>query len=325
MVCFQNCGDFSLQEEIMRELALKNAAEEMDAKLLPPLLAADTLRVWSKNEDPSYILRSIAGDQWSFVVVVDGGVSGKIISLDSGTDIEEGKVLIENGLVQVIRRQDSILQYEEKLQGILPADGTPTVIAVSFGSSAGDMLLQINGRIEKAEVQSTGVPADFSNLSKNTYIDSRVSNYIIYAGNSSSATSGAAGGKLLHEELNVMSRYVARSLGLSGVIFDPSFLDKDAPTTKESLEFKAAKAVFESRCLSCHNGLTSINLSNLTEAKALKNSWVVKGSPTESLLYYRLKGSSGSHGPKTMPLSNESLSNEELQKIESWINSININ
>ena len=45
---------------------------------------------------------------------------------------------------------------------------------------------------------------------------------------------------------------------------------------------------------------------------------MVKGDPTNSKLYYRLAGSSGTNGPKNMP-SGGSLSSDQIAEIEHWI------
>lgn len=70
--------------------------------------------------------------------------------------------------------------------------------------------------------------------------------------------------------------------------------------------------ILSQNCAGCHSYHT------LTEEALINLGLVVVGDPENSKLYFRLLGSSGSNGPKDMPVGG-ALSPGELEQIRTWI------
>lgn len=316
ILSFQNCSDFSLQEEVLYGQALLESQQALDAELLPQLLNATELRRWYKSSNNNYVNQATSGDQWSMIVAVERTATGKILYMNSAADTEEGSITISGGKIQATRYNNVGTAYSEVLEADLPSSGQYMVIAASFGASAGDISLLVNGRVQQTSVVSTGTPGDHTSATKTLNTSGSLLEYVVFVGDSASS---ATSGNLSTAQLNVMSRYLADNLGIPDVIFDP-VLAGGGGTTVDNTRFLAAKAILDSKCLSCHNGAQSPNLSNLTETSAVNQGMVVKGSPTTSMLYYRLIGSSGG-GVKNMPQGG-SISASEVQTIADWITNI---
>lgn len=321
VLAFQNCSDFALQDRVLYEQGLFDSRESMDAKLLPQLLNTTTLKKWSKPGQPNFVNSAMMADQFSVIIAADRTATGKLISVGSGT-VEEGFVSIVSGKIRAGRADTSGIGYSEYKETNLPASGSKMVIAASFGTKAGDISLMVNGIVQQASITKSGTPGDFSLIAKDvTPAVGQLYEYIAYGGDSTYSD-----GKLSNQELNVMSRYIANNNMIENVIFDPSLIDGTGPGggTSVNPKFTLAKAVFDAKCTTCHSPTGSyptFNLVGLTESKAINNGWVVKGNPDSSRLYYRLMGSSGSNGPKTMPQGG-SISAQDVQIVADWINSI---
>lgn len=67
--------------------------------------------------------------------------------------------------------------------------------------------------------------------------------------------------------------------------------------TGGSEAFNAANQVITNRCNTCHH----IGWAVLTEDWFINEGYVLPGDPEASPLYYRIQGSLGPLGPKTMP------------------------
>lgn len=83
-------------------------------------------------------------------------------------------------------------------------------------------------------------------------------------------------------------------------------------------EFMAARTVLLNNCVNCHQGH---DFHLLFEDELVTRGDVVPGDFLNSPIYYRLAGSLGSEGPKDMP-EGGTLSDSELQTIQTWIESI---
>lgn len=319
VVSFQNCSEFTLDDKVLFEQGVLDSSLSLDAKYLSGLLSTSSLKVWSKPNDPTFMNNSLAGDQWSMIIAADRAVTGTLVKVNTSAGVEETSISVSGGKIIAIRTNSISSIYEEKITTDLPSGGDKMVIAAAFGGKASDMKLMVNGIVQTSAIVKTGNPADFSYLSK--YVSTGVTSgqmyeYLVYAGDSL-----ASQGKLSGQELNVMSRYIANNNMIGNVVMDPALLLPDG-STGDSAEFLAAKAVFDAKCISCHrSGGDSPNLVGLTQSKAVDNAWVIKGSPTTSKLYYRLKNSSGSQTPKNMPMGSD-IAASDVQKVADWINSI---
>lgn len=316
---FQNCSDFTLKEQLLYERGLLESKKNLDAKYLPSLLSSTSLMVWSKPSDPLFINKPMMADQWAVVLVADRAATGSLLKINSQSGIEESRIDVADGKIRAVRANNVGTVFEESLEVTAPSQGDKMVIAASFGASVSDITLMVNGTLQSGTIVQTGTPAKFTYLSK--VLESQLSTgqiyeYVVYAGDSSSDS-----GVLNAEALNVMSRYVADNNMIPNVILDPVLLlPPTAPIS--SPEFIAAKSFFDGKCIQCHKaGGYSPDLVGLTEAKAVEKSWVIKGDPEGSKLYYRLKNSGGSNGPKNMP-TNSDVSVSEAQVVADWINSI---
>lgn len=79
--------------------------------------------------------------------------------------------------------------------------------------------------------------------------------------------------------------------------------------------FLAARTVIANNCADCHG------YHNQTEEELISTNFVIPGDPENSMIFYRIKNSSGSQGPKNMPQTGE-LTEAELQIIFDWIDGI---
>ena len=89
-------------------------------------------------------------------------------------------------------------------------------------------------------------------------------------------------------------------------------------------KFEAVQSLLSSKCLSCH-GSASANgdFQSLSEQDFVDAGFVVPGSPTDSSLYYRLKGASGgASGAANMPKNALTITTDELDAMAAWINGL---
>ncbi len=87
--------------------------------------------------------------------------------------------------------------------------------------------------------------------------------------------------------------------------------------------FEKFEAVISSRCISCHGtGSSSGDFESLsTEAQWLASPFLATSLET-SKIFYRLTGSTGTGGPKTMPASGGALTATELAAVHDWVVSV---
>lgn len=81
--------------------------------------------------------------------------------------------------------------------------------------------------------------------------------------------------------------------------------------------FKAAVEAFEMSCSTnaCHG------FHMMTEAELISTGRAIPGDPENSPIYYRMKDSAGSRGPKTMPTVG-SLSTPDREAVREWIENL---
>jgi uncharacterized membrane protein len=79
--------------------------------------------------------------------------------------------------------------------------------------------------------------------------------------------------------------------------------------------FAQAKEVFRVNCTPCHS------YQGLSEAQLIDTGLIIPGNAENSQLYYRLRNSAGSNGPKNMPTWG-SLTTSDIQLIRDWIDSL---
>jgi len=321
-IFFQNCSDMALQDEVLIEQSLFEMQEAIDSENLPKLLNAESLVVWSKNNQAALASKNILGNQFSIILVLEKKVSGKLLTLNSGTGSEEIALSIVDQKIRFVRSNTSGAYFAETMEAPLPFGDERAVIAASSGSKSGEMLLLVNGIVQKNEIQQAGTPFDFSYIQKhvtNESFDRQISEFVVFAGDSALSE-----GRLDRKELNVMSRLLARNNHIKNVYFDPQVIDKSdsggvVNPSPLNPYFISVKNLLDSKCVKCHKaGGTSPDLSELKESNAISSGLVIKGNPESSPLYYRLRGSTGP-GTKNMPLDN-SLSSEELRAVADWIN-----
>lgn len=319
---FQNCSDFSLQDQVLYEQGLFASQEALDSKTLPQLLDSESLSFWLKPGQPQFVNKTLYADQVSVVVAADKSATGNLLTVRSGAGIEESSISITNGKIRASRSNSVNTSFSEFLEVDLPASGDKMVVAAAFGVKAADISLMVNGIIQKGTIQKTGSPFDFSYTLRDHLTGASggsVYEYVVFGGDSLSSK-----GKLTNAELNVMSRYIANNNMIPNVVFDPVLINEETdggPGATENPLFLAAKSIIDAKCINCHkSGGNSPNLVGLTESKAVANGWVVKGSPESSMLYYRLQGATGP-GAKNMPVGG-SIAPDQVKAVSDWIQSI---
>ncbi len=79
--------------------------------------------------------------------------------------------------------------------------------------------------------------------------------------------------------------------------------------------FAEAKEIFRVNCTPCHQ------YQGVSEDLLVSSGLVIAGDAQNSQIYYRLRNSASSNGPKNMPTWG-SLTSNDIQTIETWINSM---
>lgn len=318
ILAFQNCSDFSLQDQVLYDQAVLESKAYLDNLHLSDLISLknQSLVRWYKKSDPGfYQVSTIFGSQWTIVAAVDRDVTGRIISVNTNVGEDDGYLTVVGGKLRAVRQGSGYTQYKEVP---LPTAGQQFVVAVSFGAAKGDINLMVNGILQQANVVNTGFAEDFLYIQKTIQTTglAKVLEYMVYTGSPEYLT-----GKLNVAQLNVLSRYLGNSNMIPQVLFDPILFNEiDQGTGIEvNPKFTLAKQVLDAKCVSCHRGQEYPNLSGLKESNAIRNGLVVPGNLAKSLVYNRLQGA-GYEG--TMPKAPMTLSASERQVIADWILSI---
>lgn len=309
LLFFQNCSKgFTINEDVMSSQAFIDYTNQLDSLYLSKLTTATNISYWQVDASVDVDNTPAFASGWSVVAVVTDTTDGGLFSVDSGAGTEESILNIVSGSVRINQIGDlsnfTVKQFPAK------TFNSPSIIAFSSGSKVTGSMVLVDGYLQKATAQNTGASLDFSLLAKNLNFDSnRIKEIIFYP----RSLSGA--------ELIVISRYMGRKYNLSTVALDPSVLDADNSTTVETDEAKAAFAVINSRCLSCHSSSNNGDFRALTTSKAIQKQLISPGNLANSKLYYRLSGSQVGPGPRDMP-DDGAIPLSEVQAIEAWILSL---
>ena len=316
---FQGCqGDITASKNSIDTQSQFDAITRADALGLPTLLSKTNIQLWKKNTVVVSSLNSaFIADGNTVVIAVKAGSSGQVYSLNSGADIEDSKIVIENGFVRAIHRTD--INNYSVLSAPLPGINTKFIAAVSFGIKADDITLLVNGLVQTYPIVKTGAPLDYSlqlkqvTTSPSFDTDGEV---VVYVQTTSALN------------LNVMSRYIATTSQVANVVFDRSLMSALMPVgpgggtgPSGSPAFIAAKGVIDSKCISCHNSSINTDFRNLTQDQFIQKNLVTPKDLGSSKIYYRLLGSLAGPGPANMP-NQGSISAAEVKLIADWISGI---
>ncbi|KYG64682.1 hypothetical protein AZI86_10750 [Bdellovibrio bacteriovorus] len=245
----------------------------------------------------------------TIVALVRGDSLGDFISLDPlDRESQAFAVSIDGGTLRA-RFYSSPSDHYETSETVTSSGSN--IIVANFGDDVGLITLSLNGSL-KTNAVSLGTPTSPFSVARFLSLGSSLANQVsyikeLYLFNRS----------LTKKEMGSMIRKVAKDHSITDITLHP---DLQAPTTTTPTgdpNFAPAKAVLQSSCTQCHASWAS------GSATYFKNvGLVVKGNAEASPLYYRLKNSTGSSGPKTMP-QNSTISNSEADLIKTWINNMN--
>ena len=109
---FQNCGKFTMFNSIAVENQNKLDADAMAAKyfdtdFVPYLTNSDDLSYWSQKATVRKTTALMLGDEFTIIVAVDSDSQGVILSLNSGTGLEEARISIEGSVIRLSHITDS--------------------------------------------------------------------------------------------------------------------------------------------------------------------------------------------------------------------------
>lgn len=314
---FQNCGsDIRPLSQSLTQQSLFEQETQLDKNRLPTLISSKNIQFWSKNSVTSISKTPLFADMGSIIIALGKSTQGTVFSLNSGTNIEEARILIKDGFVTLSHITDE--KNFSILSVALPSiDYESYVIAASFGQSPSELSLLINGLPQAGELKKTGTPLNFSYLQKTlSFMDGagNVKEIAYYYENLSAA------------DLNVLSRYIATSSTVAGVVFDPSLIGDGSAggstSAGPSAQFQLAKNIIDGACLGCHNNSNNGDFRNLTQDQYIQKGLVVAKSPSTSKVYYRLSGAVGGGSNANMPKDAAALSADQIKAIADWINSI---
>lgn len=307
---FQNCGKFTMFNSIAVENQNKLDADAMAAKyfdtdFVPYLTNSDDLSYWSQKATVRKTTALMLGDEFTIIVAVDSDSQGVILSLNSGTGLEEARISIEGSVIRLSHITDS--SNFSYLETSLPEKiGNQITIAAAFGASPGHISVQINGKRMIGKIETAGSPFSYSFLQKywvSAFTHGNLNELMLYSY------------KLRHTEMNVVSRMVAASSEVYYVSFN-SYLDADEVGEFASEKFKVARTIMNTQCVSCHS-----NYARMSERNFIQKGYLSAGNPAGSKLYYRLIGSIAESEVKDMPL-NGTISEADVQAIADWIQGI---
>ncbi len=253
----------------------------------------------------------LIGSAYSMIALVEGPVSGRLITINAGTvGTDERTVSVDGGFLTA-KRQRTAGQSEELKTAF---DGTlsrATVVAVSFDDAPGRVLVQVDGRVARDTVEKTGDPEGSTSSSR----------YFTLGGTGSAfkvAEVLVINEALSQAELNTVSRYVGERWGLKDIYFDPELFPIGGPGSTDDLP-PAVRTIINNKCANCHSGAHTA-WYNFKADDFKKTGRVVPGNAIVSPVYYRLQVSDapGDLGAKDMPQGG-SISAAESEAIKNWI------
>lgn len=271
------------------------------------------------------VLKTDDGDdltsaEFSVLMVVKAPTTGQIFKVRTDTDgAQEVGITITGTEVKAYHSSSS--GNVATVTGFIDSDMEAAVIGASFGPEADRLILMVNGNYY-SERTVAGTPADLQAVRRNFEL----------GGDSAGdqVTWGVVklfAKRLGPYDLSNLSRSLAQTWVVPGVIDDISLrkmadrsvvdFDEEDPATDP--KFILAKSALESKCASCHyHALWKGKGANYYFSMGL----VVKGSPENSSLYYRMSASSAPAltGSKNMPLSpGPAVTSAEVDAIRDWI------
>ena len=272
----------------------------------------------TKNLRSSLSETKLTGSAYSVVAVLEAPLSGRLISIignDFGT--EELSITVASGKLRVNHVTTSANNSWAAVD--LTTTSGPIVIGASFEREPDKMSLQVNGSPVTLSIQTAGAPQNSSDTTR----------ALVLGDSATAATMKLAEVYVFNKaltagELNTVARFAGERNGFNGVAYDPSLTP---PTTTPGTpvtdpNFTKVQPLIVSQCASCHFHST---WGSYTAQKFVDEGYVIKGNALGSKLYYRLMGSEGASGPKSMPQTT-TLSNEELSTfvgdMKTWINSM---
>jgi hypothetical protein len=117
---------------------------------------------------------------------------------------------------------------------------------------------------------------------------------------------------LTKPEMGSMILLIAQDNSISNITLDEIYNSSTSDSSDPN--FAAAQAVIQSKCLNCH-----ATWSGVQAKYYFNNGLATKGDANSSKIYYRLSASTGTNGPKNMPVPG-SISAAEADLIKYWIN-----
>jgi hypothetical protein len=248
----------------------------------------------------------LQSDSLTFVVVLKNTSRGDFLSfnpLDASNQAFELNMTSTD--VSAVFRSSPSDSYAQSASLPTAASGTPLVIAAAFGNDTTVLDFSLNGSLQSKPI-GTGTPVAPFVISRFLNIGSSLANQ-----DSDIAEVYVFNRALTHTELGTMISYVASKNALT-VKLDPS-LSQGVGVPATDPNFAPAQTLIESKCITCHSSWSGAKASYYLGAGL-----VAKNSSISSKLYYRLSGSGGSSGPKTMPQTG-SVSAADVAVIKTWI------
>jgi hypothetical protein len=255
---------------------------------------------------------AMTGEAYTIVALVDASSSGNIFAINNGTrGTQELSLKIQSGAV-VLTHGTTTTNLATLTQPLDTTSG-PLIIAASFGTSATDMLLQINGKLSAMAAVSTGTPADSSYILRQLMIGDSTGGSSVQTGELYVFTS-----RLTAAQANTVSRSIANKWNTAPIEYIP-YPPEDLQPPPDSQNFVPVKQILYSRCQRCHGPSDDYFIVGLSETDLANSKWVTKGDSANSKLYTKLSGA-GFGGD--MPLNDPALSTDEIAAFKTWIDGL---
>lgn len=263
---------------------------------------------------------TLIADEFSVLLVLKAPTSGQVLTIGTGTALAQEIGLTITG-DQVIAHHASSAGNVAKVTGLIEGDPEVVVIGASFGVAPGRLLLMVNGRVFD-QIETTGSPANLTLVQRTVEIGATAA-----GGNITWGAVRLFAKRLGPFDLSVLSRKFASTWQVPNVsddislrtMVDRSVVDFDEEEPVTDPRFAAAQAALEAKCATCHYH-SSWNGKNASFY--FSSALVVKGSPDNSPLYYRMSATTSPAltGSKNMPLgTGPAVTQAEVDAIRDWI------
>ncbi len=235
-------------------------------------------------------------------VVMKATSVGELLSINPQDRVRQALELSSDGTQTTAKFYSSVSAFS---QSSLATPAGTVIVGATFYSDSSAIDLSVNGHLApRATVTGTLNP-------------------VFEIGRIISAGPSVGGNSTDVKEILVFNRALSRSE--HGAILKflstenslPITLDASLSTVGGALppdpNFGSVQSMIESKCVQCHGAWSGAG-ANFYVSQGL----ITKGDALNSKLYYRLQGSLGSGGPKTMP-QNGSISAGEVDLVKTWI------